>query len=56
MTQTRWVLLKVEVDEEVQEVEEYIEKELAWLNDSFSSVEVLEIMNEYEENVMEEQE
>lgn len=56
MTQERWVLLKVEMsdgDVEAAElvdgsIEEYINKEVDWLNESFDTVSVLWIADSYE--------
>lgn len=60
----RWVLLELELNEgEVEQaelidgsVEEYIEKELHWLTDSFDTVSVLWIADNYESNVQMEDE
>lgn len=66
MSQTRWVLLEVEVsdekvnatEEELQRkfisVDEFIEWEVQWLNESFDSVSILEITSELDHNVFEE--
>ena len=60
----RWVLLALELNEgEVEQaelidgsVEEYIERELHWLTDSFDTVSVLWITDNYEPNVQMEDE
>jgi len=59
MTQTRWVVLKIEIGDGDAEqaklvdgtIEQYIRRELDWLNDSFTSVEVLEISDEYDGSI-----
>lgn len=63
MTQIRWAVIKFTLgdgDAEQAElvdgsVEEYIREEVEWLNDSFADVEVIEISNEYDENIGEEE-
>ena len=60
----RWVLLELELNEgEVEQaelidgsVEEYIEKELDWLIESFDAVSTLWIADNYESNVQMEDE
>ena len=63
MTQIRWVLLEIELeDREVEQaeavdgsVEDYIRSEIAWLNDSFSSVKIIEITDENDHPFLEEE-
>lgn len=66
MSQTRWVLLELEVsdekvkatEEELQRkfisVEEFIEWEVQWLNEGFDTVSIIEITSELDHNVFEE--
>ena len=66
MSQTRWVLLELEVsdekvkatEEELQRkfdsVEEFIEWEVQWLTESFDTVSILEITDEFDHKAFEE--
>lgn len=62
MTQIRWVLLEIELEDgEVEQakgvdgsVDEYIRNEIDWLNDSFSSVKIIEITDENDHSFLEE--
>jgi len=66
MSQTRWVLLELEVsdekvkatEEELQRkfdsVEEFIEWEVQWLAESFDTVSILEITDEFDHKAFEE--
>lgn len=52
MTQKRWVLLEVEVDDseiEAENVNNYVAQEITWLFESFVEVTILDIAEEYEE-------
>lgn len=59
MTQYRWVVLKVGLDDGQVEtaenidgtIEEYIEQELAWSRESFESLEIIEISDEYDNSI-----
>lgn len=60
MVQTRWVLLELSMDDGEAEtaelvdgsVEEYITKEIDWLLNSFSDVQILKISDENEDGFM----
>lgn len=57
MTQYRWLVIRVGLNDGQVEtaqsvdgtIEGYIEQELAWSRESFESMDILEIMDEYEE-------
>lgn len=59
MTQYRWVVLKVGLSDGQVEtaegidgsIEEYIEQELAWSRDSFESLDIIEISDEYDNTI-----
>ncbi len=61
MLQTRWVLLKVTLnDGQVEQadlvdggIEEFIAKEIEWLDESFDTVSILEITDEFDHKAFE---
>lgn len=59
MTQYRWVVVRVGLSDGQVEtaegidgsIEEYIEQELAWSRDSFESLDIIEISDEYDNTI-----